>query len=94
MGRRRRGRSYEMRVAAVNELYDRFSRTGLSNREIWRRYIYPRFGIDESTMYRMLKAAGREELRDQRSMNAEGFLFPEFEEEQRGLEFFRKNPSP
>ena len=55
MGKRRRGRSYEMRVAAVNELYDKFSRTGLSNREIWRRHIYPKYGISERTLYDMLK---------------------------------------
>ena len=31
-------------------------RKGLSNREIWRRFIYPRFFISERTLYNMLKA--------------------------------------
>lgn len=75
--KKRKGRSYERRVAAVNAVYDRWARFGLSNREIWRRYIYPVFGIDESTMYRMLKAAAREDLGSRRELASEGFLFPE-----------------
>lgn len=52
---RRRGVSYLKRVAEVNRIYDRWSRSGLSNREIWRRYIYPKYGISERTLYDMLK---------------------------------------
>ena len=55
-GGKRRGASYQKRVADVNRIYDRHARSGLSNREIWRRYIYPRFGISERTFYYMLKA--------------------------------------
>lgn len=55
-GGNRKGVSYKKRVAEVNRIYDRHARSGLSNREIWRRYVYPRFGISERTFYYMLKA--------------------------------------
>ena len=55
----RRGVSYAKRVADINRVYDEHSRSGLSNREIWRRWIYPRFGISERTLYNMLKAPSR-----------------------------------
>jgi len=55
-GGARKGVSYAKRVSDVNRIYDRYLRSGLSNREIWRRYIYPRFGISERTFYYMLKA--------------------------------------
>lgn len=48
------------RVEEVNRIYDRESRRGLSNREIWRRYIYPVYGITERTFYNMLKASADE----------------------------------
>ncbi len=59
MGRKhyRRGVSYKKRVADVNRIYDEHARSGLSNREIWRRYIYPIYGISERTFYNMLKGA-------------------------------------
>ena len=49
--------SYRKRVADVNRIYDQFSGLGLSNREIWIRHIYPKFGISERTFYNMLKAS-------------------------------------
>lgn len=52
----RKGLSYAARVAEVNRIFEKYARTGLSNREIWRRYIYPRFYISERTLYNMLKA--------------------------------------
>jgi len=33
-----RGMSYRKRVEDINRIYDRHARSGLSNREIWRRY--------------------------------------------------------
>lgn len=36
-----KGCSYARRVTEVNAIYDEYAKTGLSNREIWRRYIYP-----------------------------------------------------
>lgn len=52
----RRGKSYLKRVADINRIYDQYARSGLSNREIWRRYIYPVYGICERTFYNLLKA--------------------------------------
>ena len=47
----RKGLSYAKRVKEVNDIYDEYARTGLSNREIWRRYIYPQYAIAEKTFY-------------------------------------------
>ena len=55
----RRGVSYQKRVAEVNRIYDAHVRSGLSNREIWRRWVYPRYGIRERTFYNLLKAPSR-----------------------------------
>lgn len=49
------GVSYLKRVREVNEIYDKYIKTGLSNREIFRRYIYPKYGISEGTYYNYLK---------------------------------------
>ena len=53
---KRRGMSYRKRVADINRIYDRYARSGLSNREIWRRYIYPAYGISERTFYNIMNA--------------------------------------
>lgn len=50
------GKSYEERVKDVNRTYDKYSRSGLSNREILRRYIYPIYHISEKTFYNYLNA--------------------------------------
>lgn len=50
----RRGCSYMKRVEEVNAIYDKWAKHGLTNREIWRRYVWPVFGISERTMYNML----------------------------------------
>ena len=52
-----RGMSYEARVAEVNRIYDEHRRSGLSNVEIWRRYVYPKLFISERTFYNMLNAS-------------------------------------
>jgi hypothetical protein len=57
-----KGCSYEKRVKEVNEIYDKYSRSGLSNRTIWRRHIYPIFGISEKTFYNYINALGRDEI--------------------------------
>lgn len=54
---KKRGRSYRLRVEAVNRIYDRYRGEGLSNREIWYRHIYPVYGICERTFYNLLKAS-------------------------------------
>lgn len=52
----KRGMSYKKRVADINRIYDEHARSGLSNREIWRRYIYPVYAISERTFYNMMNA--------------------------------------
>ncbi len=52
-----RGLSYAMRVKEVNDILDRYARSGLSNRTIWRLYIYPVYGISEKTMYNYINAS-------------------------------------
>lgn len=51
-----RGISYKKRVADINRIYDRYARSGLSNRAIYRRYIYPVYGISERTFYNIMNA--------------------------------------
>lgn len=54
---KRSGVSYQKRVEEVNRIYDREANRGVPNREIWRRYIYPVYGVSERTFYNMLKAS-------------------------------------
>lgn len=51
-----KGCSYEARIREVNEIYDSHSRSGLSNREILRRYIWPKYKISEKTFYNYINA--------------------------------------
>lgn len=92
MGRKRRGRSYAKRVAEINRIYDVYSKTGLSNREIWRRYVYPVYAICERSFYRMLKKP----VPDEREMMSQGLLFPDLfaqaENERRRPDYFKKSP--
>ncbi len=53
---KQRGISYMKRVADINRIYDQHARSGLSNREIWRRYIYPVYGVSERTFYNIMNA--------------------------------------
>ena len=50
------GKSYQKRVSDINRIYDQHAKKGIPNREIWRRYIYPVYGICERTFYNLLKA--------------------------------------
>lgn len=50
------GQSYQKRVTDINRIYDQYAKKGIPNREIWRRYIYPVYGICERTFYNLLKA--------------------------------------
>ena len=56
---KKRGLSYKKRVAEINRIYDRYAKSGLSNREIWRRYIYPVYYISERTFYNIMNATAR-----------------------------------
>ena len=58
---RRRGVSYQKRVEEVNRIYDHYARLGYTNREIWRRYVYPAWAISERTFYNLLSASMNEE---------------------------------
>lgn len=92
--RKRKGCSYAKRVADVNRIYDTYARTGLSNREIWKRYVYPMYGITEATFYNLLKAASDPRVGSQSELAVQGFLFPELlspEEEAKNPGFFRKS---
>ena len=60
---RRRGVSYKKRVEEINGIYDREVRRGIPNREIWRRFIYPVYGITERTFYNILNASAEEKNR-------------------------------
>ena len=53
----RRGVSYQKRIADINRIYDLYVRQGVPNREIWRRYVYPVYGVSERTFYNLLKAS-------------------------------------
>lgn len=58
---RRRGVSYQKRVEEVNRIYDHYARLGYTNREIWRRYVYPVWAISERTFYNLLSASMNED---------------------------------
>lgn len=60
---RRRGVSYKKRVEEINRIYDREAVRGIPNREIWRRFIYPVYGITERTFYNILNASAEERNR-------------------------------
>ena len=50
------GQSYQKRVTDINRIYDQYAKQSIPNREIWRRYIYPVYGVCERTFYNLLKA--------------------------------------
>lgn len=92
--KRGKGKSYAKRVAGVNEVYERYSKIGLSNREIWRRHIYPVYGISERTFYNLLKASVTPGMESLPELSAEGFLFPELifpSDEARNAAYYKKN---
>lgn len=93
--KKRKGKSYAKRVADINQIYDTYVRTGLPNREIWKRYVYPRYGICERTFYNLLKASSNPRFEERSVLSAEGFLFPELllnEDELRDPDYYKKNP--
>ena len=51
------GRSYAHKVGEILRIYDEHARSGLSNREILRRYIYPVYPICEKTFYNIINAS-------------------------------------
>lgn len=70
------GRSYAHRVAEVNRIYDKYAPSGLSNREILRRYIWPLFYISEKTFYNLINASADPRIiRQMDEMKAQLSLF-------------------
>lgn len=61
------GRSYGRRVADIVRIYDEHARSGLSNREILRRYIYPVYPICERTFYNIINASADDRVMKQMS---------------------------
>lgn len=51
------GLSYASRVEDIVRIYDEHARSGLSNREILRRYIWPKYRICEKTFYNIINAS-------------------------------------
>lgn len=60
------GRSYEQRVSTVLSIYEQHERSGLSNREILRRYIWPVCPICERTFYNIINASADPRLTERR----------------------------
>lgn len=54
---KRCGVSYKKRVEEINRIYDHHAGRGVPNREIWRRYVYPLYGVTERTFYNILNAS-------------------------------------
>lgn len=52
-----KGFNYVYTVNDVNNIYDAHVHSGLSNREIWKRYIWPIYHISERTFYNYLKVS-------------------------------------
>ncbi|KAA6348057.1 hypothetical protein EZS27_004509 [termite gut metagenome] len=58
-----KGCSYAKRVQDINEIFDKHAKSGLSNREIWRRYIWPVYAISEQTLYNYINAAASDKVK-------------------------------
>lgn len=70
------GRSYVHRVADIVRIYDEHAKSGLSNREILRRYIYPVYPICEKTFYNIINASADDRIiRQQRELRSQLTLF-------------------
>lgn len=48
------GRSYLYRMDDILRIYEEHARSGLSNREILRQFIWPKYHICEKTFYNMV----------------------------------------
>ena len=58
------GMSYAFRVQDIVRIYDEHARSGLSNREILRRYIWPKYRICEKTFYNIINASADPRVRE------------------------------
>ena len=65
--------AYAYRVAEIISIFDEHSKSGLSNREILRRFVHPKYPICERTFYNMIKNSTREEILALQSQN-DGYM--------------------
>lgn len=84
---KRRGASYQKRVTDINRIYDQHAKSGISNREIWRRFVYPVYAISERTFYNLLNASC--DPKNEVPQEAQTFLQFDFDDEPGRTE---KNP--
>lgn len=56
---KKKGNSYRKRLAKIIAIYDEYAPKGVTNIFIYNNYIFPEFGICESSFYNYLKNAGR-----------------------------------
>ena len=61
------GLSYAQRVDDINRIYDEHCHSGLSNREILRQYIWPKYHICERTFYNIINAVTNQRVAHQMS---------------------------
>lgn len=76
---KRRGASYQKRVTDINRIYDQHVKSGISNREIWRRFVYPVYAISERTFYNLLNASC--DPKNEVPQEAQTFLQFDFDDE-------------
>lgn len=76
---KRRGASYQKRVTDINRIYDQHAKSGNSNREIWRRFVYPVYAISERTFYNLLNASC--DPKNEVPQEAQTFLQFDFDDE-------------
>ena len=76
---KRRGASYQKRVTDINMIYDQHAKSGISNREIWRRFVYPVYAISERTFYNLLNASC--DPKNEVPQEAQTFLQFDFDDE-------------
>ena len=76
---KRRGASYQKRVTDINRIYDQHANSGISNREIWRRFVYPVYAISERTFYNLLNASC--DPKNEVPQEAQTFLQFDFDDE-------------
>ena len=70
------GRSYAHKVGEILRIYEEHERSGLSNREILRRYIWPVYPICEKTFYNIINAsADPRVIRQQEDLKRQLSLF-------------------
>ena len=87
---KRRGASYQKRVTDINRIYDQHAKSGISNREIWRRYVYPLYGICERTFYNLINASC--DPKNEVPREVQTFINFDFDDEPRRTENYPKYP--